>query len=202
MESSEREPALDFLASFAAQRQRILGHAAHVLNEHPDLAAVVDAADAPRPLPSVLLASLEAMKVAEEELRRQFEIVESTRVTLTSERDRFRNLFENAPAALMLTDPVGSIHEVNRAAAALLGRDAYHLERKPMPALVPPEERATFRHALGRIAITRGATDWRFTIQRQRDMPALVRAAVSIVADSRFGSALYWHLEPVQSRAD
>lgn len=203
MESSLPDPNVEFLASFSAQRQRMLGHAARVLSESPDSWAHDEGpVDAPRPLPAMLLASLEELKVAEEELMRQHEALESTRAALSGERDRFRMLFENAPTALVLTDLVGSIHEVNRAAASLFGRDRYHLERKPIAALVSTEERAAFRHALGRIAITRGTTDWRFTILRQRDMPTVVRAAVSIVADSRFGSALYWHLDPAQTRTE
>lgn len=202
MEDSTNDPALDFLTTFSAQRQRMLGHAARVLTQGPDSWAPETGDDAPRPLSAMLLASLEELKVAEEELMRQHEAFESTRAGLSGERDRFRMLFENAPTALLLTDPVGSIHEVNRAAATLFGRDAYYLERKPLAALVPAEERAAFRHALGRIALARGTTDWRFTIQRHRDMPVQVRAGVSIVADPRFGSALYWHLEPMDSRAE
>lgn len=202
MEESTPDPTLDFLASFAAQRQRMLGHAAKVLTQAPESWAGDGGDETPRPLSAMLLASLEELKVAEEELMRQHEVFETARAGLSGERDRFRMLFDNAPAALLLTDPVGSIHEVNRAAATLFGRDSYYLERKPLAALVPAEERAAFRVALGRIAIARGATDWRFTIQRPREMPVHVRAGVSIVADPRFGSALYWHLEPVTARAE
>ncbi len=193
MENNQLRADDSFLASFSAERRRIVGHAAKVLGAAPP------PEDPAQPLYGVLLASLEEVKVAEEELIRQNQSFEMTCADLTADRDRFRALFEHAPAALLLTDTTGGIRQVNRAASALLGSDPYYLEGKPIAVLVPRVERTLFREALSRLPIVTNVTKWHFHLERRGNDPVGVRAAVHVISDRQLGSALYWHVQVIDS---
>src|SRR4029453_10093138 len=56
---------------------------------------------------------------------------------LEAERHRYQELFESAPVAYLVTDPLARIHEVNRAAAALLGMEQRFLAGKRLASCAP-----------------------------------------------------------------
>ena len=64
--------------------------------------------------------TLEELRVAEENLLQTNEVLLTTRQQLDAERRRYRELFDLAPDAYLVTDPAGVILDANRAAAALL----------------------------------------------------------------------------------
>jgi PAS domain S-box-containing protein len=97
-----------------------------------------------------LQTSLEELRVAEEELRRQHEELVAAHDTLERERVRYRDLFEFAPDALLVTDLGGVVREANEAASELLALRIDSMRGKPLLSFVPVEERALFRAALGR----------------------------------------------------
>jgi hypothetical protein len=79
-------------------------------------------------------------------------------------------------------------------------RDTYHLEGKPIPAIVPREHRSEFRQQLSRLSVTVGVSNWRFTVERPTDSPLEVTAAVHMIPSALTGSAaLYWHVRAVES---
>jgi PAS domain S-box-containing protein len=81
-------------------------------------------------------------------LLERLEELRSRSEALALRRERYAALFTYAPAACIVTDPAGTIQEVNPAAAALLGRQSRHLPRKPLAALVGLAERRAFRGQL------------------------------------------------------
>src|SRR5688572_9252989 len=56
--------------------------------------------------------------------------------TLGAERQRYRDLFELAPVAYLVTDPSGMILEANHAAAELFGAPSWLLVGKALAAFV------------------------------------------------------------------
>jgi len=70
---------------------------------------------------------------------------------LGAEREQYRELFDGASDAYLLSDADGVIRDVNFAAVDLLRRRRQALRGKPLAALVALEARAPFRAFLGAI---------------------------------------------------
>lgn len=60
--------------------------------------------------------AFEELRVAQEELRVQNEALAEAEALAVAERDRYRDLFEFAPNAYLVTDAEGTVRELNRAA--------------------------------------------------------------------------------------
>ena len=140
-----------------------------------------DQTDEVRDIASLLLTALEELKVAEEELRAQNARLEEQRADVDECVRYFRQLFLYTPAPAIITDVYASIRDVNLAAARLLRRDAEHLDRKPMAALMPLDCREEFRRQLARAAVADDVRDWRITLNRTGDLPVELQAHVSLV---------------------
>ena len=89
--------------------------------------------------------SLEELKVAREELSQQNEQLSVTREQLEHERQRYKELFEFAPDAYLVTDENGTIREANYTAATLLCVSNGLLVGKPLSIFVPETQRRDFR---------------------------------------------------------
>jgi PAS domain S-box-containing protein len=85
------------------------------------------------------------------ELREQSDELAAARRALEAERERYRQLFEAAPVAYLVTDPVARIREANRAAAELLGVEQRFLAGKPLAAYVASSDRWVFRSMVNRL---------------------------------------------------
>jgi PAS domain S-box-containing protein len=149
---------------------------------------------------AILASSLEELRVIEEELNQQSSALVERQQEAEHRLDYERRLFDFAPAALLVTDLVGAISDANRAARTLLGSEAWQLERKPIVTFVGESDRKSFRAELSRVAVAEGAADWRFRVNRRRDVPLLVSATVDVVPRAnRYSSApgLFWCLRQV-----
>jgi PAS domain-containing protein len=181
-------PSTDFIATFSRQRQQLLARAGQAI---PGEAPV--AAEELEVTTQCLMTSLEELKVAEEEmLHQQMEIM-----TTRAESDRsityWRTLFDLAPVPLMLTTTDGLIRACNQAMATLATRDVYHLEGKPLVAMVGASLRADFRSHLHRVVEAGGVSSWNLTLERKTRGPVDVVAAVQPVPSALTGTmALYW----------
>ncbi|WP_448266686.1 PAS domain S-box protein [Nostoc sp. DSM 114159] len=92
--------------------------------------------------------ALEELQVVEEELREQNEELGVARELVELERQRYRDLFEFAPDAYLVTDTVGIIQEANRAATILLAVRQKYLLNKPLILFIPEQDRHTFNTRL------------------------------------------------------
>ena len=141
--------------------------------------------------------AIEALSVTGAELREQTHELTSTRMVLETERQRYQELFDAAPVAYLVTDPVARVLEANRAAAALLGVAQGFLAGKPLAAYVDGSDRWGFRSMVNRL---RGGEDERVTdrplrFRRRGGEVVTALATVEPVRDSVGGqAALRWVL--------
>ena len=145
---------------------------------------------------AILVSSLEELKVAEEELVERTEALADLRDELEQRVRGAHELFELAPACLLVTDIYGAILDANRATQQLLKRDIEALERQPMARFIPVDERRSFRDALGRVVASDGVNDWRLSLVRPTAGPLTVSATVRLVRSARAGGQqrLFWSI--------
>src|SRR5207248_5206071 len=86
--------------------------------------------------------AIEELYVAEEELRLQHEELLGVRAELEDQRRGYEELFQLAPDAYLVTNPLGIVREANRAAAELLGIESHFLIGKPLITYVDADDRA------------------------------------------------------------
>jgi PAS domain S-box-containing protein len=92
--------------------------------------------------------ALEELRVADEELRQQNEELNAAHLEVDVERHRYRELFDLAPDAYLVTSLAGIIAEANQSAARLFGIASQFLTGKALPAYVASEDRTRFRALL------------------------------------------------------
>ncbi len=93
---------------------------------------------------SQLGTALEELQVADEELRQQSEELQTAHAQGDVERQRYQELFDQAPDAYLVTDGYGKIKEANVAACQLFNLDRQMLLGKPLAVYVLPADKTTF----------------------------------------------------------
>lgn len=88
--------------------------------------------------------AVEALQVAEAELRQQNQALASAHQQADLERQHYQGLFELAPVSYLVTDMAGNITQVNRAATMLLQARPPFLVGKPLTTFVAQAEQAEF----------------------------------------------------------
>jgi PAS domain S-box-containing protein len=91
----------------------------------------------------------EELRVAEEEIRQRHDELLKSREAQGQERRRYEELFDFAPGGYLVTDRNGVIRQANRAAYELFGRPAGTLTGKPLLVLVGKADRKRFLSLLG-----------------------------------------------------
>jgi PAS domain S-box-containing protein len=140
-----------------------------------------------------LSVTFEELRVAEQEIRQQGEELEESRLRIEQERWRYRDLFDLAPVAYVVTDPAGLIREANRAASGLLNVERSYLTGKPLANYVAMEDRAAFRLGLVRLGQSEPAGEWAVRIEPRKGAAFDATLKISVEHDS-VGSpiALRW----------
>lgn len=155
-------------------------------------------------LPEVLAeldVAIEELSVTGEELRDQTDELTATRRALEAERQRYQELFEAAPVAYLVTDPMARVGEANRAAAALLGVAQGFLAGKPLAAYVDGTDRWGFRSMVNRLyhGQDQRVADWPLRLRCRGGELVTVTATVEPVRDHDGGLAgLRWLLRELE----
>jgi PAS domain S-box-containing protein len=92
--------------------------------------------------------ALEELRVADEALRQQNEELIAAHLEVDVERLRYRELFELAPDAYLVTNLAGIIGEANQAASRLFGIAPQFLTGKALAAHIASDDRPRFRALL------------------------------------------------------
>jgi PAS domain S-box-containing protein len=102
---------------------------------------------------------------------------------LAAQLQRYRDLFEHAPAAYLVTDAAGTIQEANRLAGRLLGVSPRSLPGQPVSVFVAVEDRWTLREHLWLASSSRERGEWDLRLQARRPGAVPAKATVGVVRD-------------------
>jgi PAS domain S-box-containing protein len=131
----------------------------------------------------------EELSAAEEELRSQNERLQEAHATLVAERERYREQFEQAPIAYVVTDVNGTILSANRAAAELFWCRADRLQGKPMVVFAQDVSRRRLRRALRARGSTRETLVMSVNVRDRRGRVRRVEATASVMREISGGLA-------------
>jgi PAS domain S-box-containing protein len=148
-----------------------------------------------------LLTVVEELQVAEEQLLQQNEELVAARYAVEAERQRYQDLFDFAPDGYLATDPEGTIHEANHAAASLLNTAQDFLVGIPLVAYVAQGDRQAFVSQLTRLAELEHVQDWMVRLQPRDRTPfpaAVTAAAVRDLEGNLVG--LRWLMHDITER--
>ena len=146
-----------------------------------------------------LSAALKQLQLAEVDLRHQNVELAEARDQLEAERVRYRDLFELAPDAYLITDTQGVISEANHASIAMLRMERKFLLGKPLQVFIPTEERQAFRTKVLHATIDE-PIEWRLRILPREGDAINVSAAVAPIAEPRgHWLGLRWSLRDITS---
>jgi PAS domain S-box-containing protein len=132
-----------------------------------------------------LALTFEELNVAEEELRTQNEELHRAHATLVSERERYRELFEHAPVAYLVTDVNGSIRDANRAAVKLFRCRRERLDGKPIVVFTQDVSRRRIRDAMRALGTSRECATVGLTVKARDNRIRRVEATVAVIRDVR-----------------
>jgi diguanylate cyclase (GGDEF)-like protein/PAS domain S-box-containing protein len=129
--------------------------------------------------------AIEELYVAEEELRLQHEELLGVRAELEDQRRGYEELFQLAPDAYLVTNPLGIVREANRAAAELLGIESRFLIGKPLATYVDADDRADLRALVNAFGSAAQVDDWSVRLVRRSGAPITVSLSASAARDAR-----------------
>lgn len=120
--------------------------------------------DPGRPTRSDLREFPRRVRDAEEELRAQNEQLIGSKQLIDRERLRYRELFDFAPDAYLVTDAQGNIRDANIAAERLFGVERKSLTGKPVHSFFGEGSRREYRKQLDRLCDSERVDDWELWI--------------------------------------
>jgi PAS domain S-box-containing protein len=164
--------------------------------------ATTEIADAPvkRDEHEDLASALEDLRLADEELRAQREALAASSHELDRERRKFRELFDFAPDAYLITDLYGTIREANFAAGRLLGVEPKSLVGRPLPSFFEESARKQYPEQLDLLCDRDRLDDWEMSLNPRRGASARVSASVSRSSRNYLAAEYRWIIHDVTAR--
>lgn len=107
------------------------------------------------------------------------------------ERQRYKELFDFAPDAYLVTNIAGKILEANRAATKLLKISQKYLQGKFLINFIPENQRRAFRSQLMRLHEIKQIQDWEIRMQTREGGEFDAAISVTTVCD-REGNPKGW----------
>ena len=150
-----------------------------------------------------LLAALQDLSVAEEELRAQHEAIAETQRELEVQRRQYRTLFEGAPDPHIVTDEHGIIEEANDALARLLGVTTAHIIRRSLDSFIDPQTRRELSVQLADMQSRESLEKRALQVKAPDGRVIQVEATVSVLESPRDGRRSFsWLLRDISSRQE
>lgn len=148
-----------------------------------------------------LIAAMNELFIAEEELRQQHEELLSIRQDAEMDRQRYKELFEFAPDGYLVTDIYGRIQEANCTAASLLNISKKYLIGKLFIIFLPDEFRPIFRSMLNQLPIISRVQEWELRLCGREHCQFDAAITVETVRDEQGKAiALRWLVRDISSR--
>lgn len=150
-----------------------------------------------------LLAAIQDLSVAEEELRAQHEAIVETQRELDTQRRRYRTLFDGAPDPYIVTDEHGIIEEANDALARLLGVTTAHIIRRSLDSFIDPQTRRDLAARLMDLPSRERLEKRALHVKAPDGKVMQVEATISVLESERDGRRSFcWQLRDVSSRQE
>jgi PAS domain S-box-containing protein len=150
-----------------------------------------------------LLAAIQELSIAEEELRAQNEAIVATHRDLEIQHQRYRALFEGAPDPYIITDENGIIQETNGALSELLGVSTEHLFRKSLDSFIDPQTRRGMGVLLLKLASGEKVHRRALEVRTPGGRIIPVEATLSVLDSASVGRRSFcWLLRDVSSRQE
>ncbi len=149
-----------------------------------------------------LQTSREELRATREEVDLQSKALAVSMRIVEAERERYRDLFDFAPDAYLITNPAGIIWEANQMASELFAAPDGYLFHKPLAVFVVPEDRLSFRNNMAGLLSAGVTSKWDTRMigyRKTKRFDAAIR--VSVVRDG-WGriESLRWVVRDVTDR--
>ncbi len=148
------------------------------------------------------LAAIEELRIADEELRVQSEALAVGSEALDRERLRFRELFDLAPDAYLITDQRGTICEANVAAGRLLGVVPKSLAGKSLPSFFDESARKRYRRRLDALGGVDQLNDWEMWLNTRHGTRTAVSVSIARCERDDTASEYRWIVRDITKRRE
>jgi PAS domain S-box-containing protein len=148
-----------------------------------------------------LTITIEELKAAERELRRQNEELSTTRTALEIERRKYRDLFENAPDGYVVTDRLGTIAEANLMVGEMLRVHPESLVGRPMAIFINAPASQPIEALLRELDEGKKVAGWEVSLRsvEGETLPALINIT-PIPATDESAEGLRWIIRDIAVR--
>jgi PAS domain S-box-containing protein len=137
--------------------------------------------------------ALEALQAADQMLHQQREEWLNTQAAQELENQRYKDLFEHAPAGYLVTSIDGAIRQANAAARALLETSDRAIVGRSLMIFVPEGQRRGLRTKIGQVLQAAAPQEWVMPICSWEGALLEARLTVSVLrGPSGHPLALYW----------
>ena len=150
-----------------------------------------------------LLAALQELSIAEEELRAQHEAIVETQRDLDAQRRRYTALFEFAPDPFIVADERGIIEEANHALTTLLGISVVELVGNSLDSFIDPDAMRELDARLRELPIGERLKKGGLELRASNGRLIPIEATLSVLDFARDGKRSFcWSLRDVSSRME
>jgi PAS domain S-box-containing protein len=150
-----------------------------------------------------LLAAIQDLSIAEEELRAQHEAIVEAQRELEIQRGRYHTLFEAAPDPYVVTDEHGTIEEANDAFARLLGVTTEQVIRKSLDSFIDLSARRDVDARLRELRRGEKLERCELDVKTPNGRAIPVEGTLSVLDSALDGRRLFcWQLRDVSSRQE
>lgn len=147
--------------------------------------------------------ALEELRVTHNELRNQKEQLADSYRSAELERQRYRNLFDFAPDAYLITDRDGNIAHANRAAANLFQLPIQSLNNwanKSLIDFLPEHQYHAFQYQLQRLPPEETLKDWEVVFYKQNGQTFPATISVNVVKNLNNEINFHWLIRDISAR--
>jgi len=147
--------------------------------------------------------ALEELQAADQALHHQRDELLNRQAALELECQRYKDLFEHAPAGYLVTSIDGAIRQANSAALSLLGTTERSIVGRSLAIFVPEGQRRILREQIAELLRATEPLEWQISMCSWEGAPIEARVTASVLRGSSGRPlALYWLIHALgESRA-
>jgi PAS domain S-box-containing protein len=146
--------------------------------------------------------ALEELQSADQALHQQRDEWLNKQVELELENQRYKDLFEHAPAGYMVTSIDGAIRQANPAALALFETTSRAIVGRSLAFFVPDGQRRAFREKIVELLQATAPQEWVISMCSWEGTPIAARLTASVLRGaSGRPLALYWLIQSLDEQS-